>query len=472
MSDTTVAAERPKGAAENAGRDPLRDVLDRMNRAREHVAAIDPHLSDTIRLLTERAEQPGRTESTNFRIRVAYALQDLEKLAGPVVNMSEPMRQEMARLATTMPGLQNERLQELMRRTPEIQDVGLVRDIRVIAADAATRPAQDTASIRDRVEVLESRARLSGLPSLPLASTAHAEAESTRRTPEAVNDPASTGTPGSHTGSAERGMGARSATHQEAASPEPMRAASPDWRSPPQQATRQPEPDQDQSRVQAQLRAPGLVASIMAAMHKPDQQRAATLDPTPTPMVERVSRFEQRMQEGREENSFRGAEQSGRAALEALQAFASGPGASVMNRIREAAKADPGGIAGVMSEMRTGGVYADLRQQFDGAMAKEKSFAAAYERAAAATGQYAKDRTAVEAIISQRPDAEALTGRFQKLDAQIGEATSSTPGRKEGKNALDELAEKAAEIISRALDRVKAAFSSSARAGSSPSPSP
>ncbi|USQ74276.1 hypothetical protein NF552_23185 (plasmid) [Roseomonas mucosa] len=195
MSDTTVAAERPKGPAENPGRDPLRDVLDRMNRAREHVAAVDPHLSDTIRLLTERAEQPGRTESTNFRIRVAYALQDLEKLAGPVANMSEPMRQEMARLATTMPGLQNERLQELMRRTQEIQDVGLIRDIRVVAADAATRPAQDTASIRDRVDALESRARLSGIPGLPLASTAHAEAENARRTPEAVNDPANTGTP-------------------------------------------------------------------------------------------------------------------------------------------------------------------------------------------------------------------------------------------------------------------------------------
>lgn len=178
------------------------------------------------------------------------------------------------------------------------------------------------------------------------------------------------------------------------------------------------------------------------------------------------------MQEGREENSFRGAEQSGRAAIEALQAFANGPGAGVMNRIREAAKADPGGMAGVMSEMRAGGIYADLRQQFDGAMQKEKGFAAAYDRAAAATGQYAKDRAVVDSIIGQRPDAEALTGRFQKLDAQIGEAAASTPGRKEGKNSLEELAEKAAEIISRAVDKVKSAFSSTVRASSSPSPSP
>ena len=107
-------------------------------------------------------------------------------------------------------------------------------------------------------------------------------------------------------------------------------------------------------------------------MHHSNQQKPgqASFDPTPSPMGERVTRFEQKLQEGREENTFRGAEQSGRAAVDALQAFANGPGASVMNRIRDAARSDPSGMAGVMSEMRAGGVYADLRAQFDGAMMK------------------------------------------------------------------------------------------------------
>jgi hypothetical protein len=224
--------------------------------------------------------------------------------------------------------------------------------------------------------------------------------------------------------------------------------------------------------LHAQIRAPGLAASILSAVQQPRLQRQATLDPTPTPLADRVSRFEQRLQENREENTFRGAEQSGRAAMEALQAFANGPGASVMGRIRDAAKTDPGGMTGVLSEMRSGGVYADLRAQFNGAMQQEKGFVAAYDRAVASTGQYAQDRTAVDAIISRRPDGQALTGRFEKLDAQIGEAAARTPGRKDGKNALEELAEKAAEIISRAVDKVKSAFSSSPRASSSPSPSP
>lgn len=455
MSDAAATAERPKPPSQGSSGDTLHDVLERMNRAREHIAAVDPHLSDTIRLLHERADTPGRMDSSSFRSRVAYALQDLEKLAGPMVNMSDPLRQEMVKMATTMPGLQNERLQELMRRTPEIQDVGLVRDIRVVAADAATRRSQDTATVRDRTAALESRARLAPLPTSENSPPATSQGSPSQESPR------SSGLNMTAAASAPRdGAPPREAAVQDA----------PGW----ERRTQSTQPAADQPTARGiPVRAPGLVASIVSAMHQAGQGAdRGPLDPTPTPMVDRVSRFEQRLQAGREENSFRSAEQSGRAALEALQAFVNGPGASVMNRIREAAKADPGGMAGVMSELRTGGVYADLRQQFDGAMAKEKGFAAAYERAAAATGQYAKDRTAVEAIISQRPDAEALTGRFQKLDAQIGEAAASTPGRKEGKNALEELAKKAAEIISRAVDKVKSAFSSTVRASSSPSPSP
>ena len=122
--------------------------------------------------------------------------------------------------------------------------------------------------------------------------------------------------------------------------------------------------------------------------------------------------------------------------------------------------------------MRAGGVYADLRTQFDGAMVKEKGFAAAYDKASAAAGQYGKDRSAVDAIMAQRPDVDALTSRFQRLDAQIGEAAGSTPGRKEGKSALEELAEKAADAVKASGLYWLAAFSNSPRASNSPSPSP
>ena len=446
MSDTTVAADPARRPGPDQDRNPLRDVVERMDRAREHIGKADPQLSDTIKLLAERADRPGIMENPVYRGRVAYALMDLEKLAGPVSNMPEPLRQEMTQLATSVRGLQNERLQDLMRKTSEIADGGLVRDIRIVATDTAGRSSQETTTIRERVEVLENRARLS---SGAAATTAK----------EASQGQQVEGGP-----SVSAGPKRNQPSEAQPGNPLPQVPAD-------QVIARGPTEAQPPQPF-GQVRVPGLAASILSALHRPEQQRSASLDSTPTPMTERVTRFEQNLKEGKEERAFLGAEQSGRAAVEAMQAFASGPGATVMNRIRDAAKSDPSGMAGVMSEMRAGGVYADLRTQFDGAMVKEKGFAAAYDKASAAAGQYGKDRSAADAVMAQRSDVDALTSRFQKLDAQIGEAAGSIPGRKEGKSALEELAEKAAEVISRAVDKVRAAFSNSPRASNGPSPSP
>ncbi|MGI4793886.1 MAG: hypothetical protein ACRYG8_07355, partial [Janthinobacterium lividum] len=160
MSDTSVAADPARRPPAEQDRNPLRDVVDRMDRAREHIGKVDPQLSDTIKILAERADRPGIMENPVYRGRVAYALLDLEKLAGPVSNMPEPLRQEMTQLGTSVRGLQNERLQDLMRKTAEIPDSGLVRDIRIVATDTAGRSSQDTSAIRERVEVLENKARL------------------------------------------------------------------------------------------------------------------------------------------------------------------------------------------------------------------------------------------------------------------------------------------------------------------------
>ncbi len=452
MSDASPSSDRPRISADEKDRSPLRDVIDRMDRAREHIAKADPQLSETIRLLADRADKPGLIDQQNYRTRVAYALMDVEKLAGPVSNMSEPLRREMTRLGTSVYGLQNDRLVELMRMTPTIQDSGLVRDIRITATDAAQRLSQTVAAVQDRVESLESRVRLTGNAGAPSVGSLGETQPGGVRTP---NSSPTTGSP-----------------LPSAPAPAPVVSALPPDEGPIRAVNRQDERRELQGSVR--VGATGMVSSIMSAMNSHVKSGAAqgSLDPTPTPLADRVSKYEQRLQEGRDENTFRGAEQSGRAATEAMQAFANGPGAGVMNKIRDAAKADPAGMAGVMSEMRAGGVYADLRTQFDGAMQKEKGFAAAYDRAASAVGTFAKDRMAVDAIAAQRPDVDALTSRFQKLDAQIGKAAEETPGRKEGTSALEELAAKAAEILSRSVEKVRAAFSPAARTSSGASPSP
>jgi hypothetical protein len=179
------------------------------------------------------------------------------------------------------------------------------------------------------------------------------------------------------------------------------------------------------------------------------------------------------MRAGRDEILLTGAEKSGRAALDALEGFRTGEGATVMNRIQAAARSDPGGMAAVLSEMREAGRFADLRQQFNNALTDEKGFARAYDQAASALAQYGQTRSGIEQIISRRPDAANLSAKFEQLDAQIGETAGTTPSRREGRNMLDDIAKQAAEIVQRAVDAVRSVFTRSApEAGSRPSASP
>ncbi len=179
------------------------------------------------------------------------------------------------------------------------------------------------------------------------------------------------------------------------------------------------------------------------------------------------------MNEGRDHIGLEGAERAGRAALDAMEGFRTGDGATVMNRIASAARSDPEGMQGVMAGMRDGGRYQDLRQQFNGALHDEKGFAQAYDKAAEALAKYGEARVGVEQIISRRPDAANLTSKFQQLDAEIGEKAEGTPSRREGKNGLEDISKQAAEIIQKAVDGVKSFFNKAGPENTSrPSPSP
>jgi hypothetical protein len=164
------------------------------------------------------------------------------------------------------------------------------------------------------------------------------------------------------------------------------------------------------------------------------------------------------MHQRRDARALRRAERSGRAALDALAAYRTGEGAIVMNRIRAAARAEPGGMPEVLAEMRQGGRFADLRQEFNNALETERGGAAAYDKAAAALARYGQDRIGIEQVIARRRDATNLSAKFEQIDARIGEASANMPSRRDGKSMIDDLAQKAAELLSRAADAVRSAF--------------
>jgi hypothetical protein len=457
MPDGNTAPIDVKVADGMRGRDPIHDLIARLDRDAATVAAKDPDLSRTVRQLAEVADRPGRTDDVTFRTRVAYALQDMEKLGGPITTVPQGLREEMSRLAASAPGLQNERVQEMLRATPAIDDARLVRDIRTMARDVARQPDQNGPDVRDRLDALENRIRLATpTPSATASVEPRPGAQEDR-----ASRPASTTT--------EQIQAARSPAGQ-TADPQP------DW----MRQSRQPQGNDPNNQTPPQAtitaRGPGVIAQALAALARNAQQENPSWDRQPTSVADRSERHENAFQQRRAEVTIQGAEKSQRAALEALQAFANGPGSSILTKIQDAAKTEPGGMQAVLSEMREGGRFAGLRSQFNADMMMERGASAAWEKMAASLQQYGADRTAVAAIGARQSTSAALESRFEKLDAEIGRAAFIIPSRQDGKSVMDDLGEKVREILDRAVTAVRSVFTPSAekgaRASAGPSPSP
>jgi hypothetical protein len=162
----------------------------------------------------------------------------------------------------------------------------------------------------------------------------------------------------------------------------------------------------------------------------------------------------ERMQPRREAEHMRGAARSGAAVLASLEALERQETAGVLERIRDAARAN-GGIERVLSEMRPGGDFEDLRKEFNTALSHDEGFAAAYHKAATALGAYAETRAAMTAS----PRADANLARLETLDREIGAAVKHVPGVEDGKSALDEALEGGREAVEKTFSAIRQAFS-------------
>ena len=214
-----------------------------------------------------------------------------------------------------------------------------------------------------------------------------------------------------------------------------------------------------------------VMLDVMGALRRPEPDPSASWDKQLTPMGDRITAYSARMQASGEEGDMKRAEQTGTRALAAMKDFADGPGAVLMTRIRDAAKADPDGMTGVLAEMREGGRYAGLRQDLTVSLQHE-NFAAAYDKALTSVTAFGAERAEIDKFAGQRSDAAVIAGRFQKLDAEIGKAASELPSRTEGKSFTDELAQRAQDAVMKAVEVVTNAFNRLRGASAGPSASP
>ena len=484
---------------------PLHEVVNLLNRVAtdSKLALLNPDLAGMVSRLAEQATEPGRLDQPSYRTGAAYAVQDMEKYSGgKPISMPPELRAELAALAGTSPGLQNERMQALIAKTAELSDRDLILDIRRTAQQVARLgPDHDGPELNSRLEDLERRAGVSrgtdasvnkneALPQPgqgQAAPTAPNHAVQDVGVPSGAETAASTGT---GPNASEKVAGTPSMEERVNAVPSPGSGqtqataaveTAAGIKSTAAAATTQPattkvaEPARPQAET-AQVQQQGLAERIVSSASKP-----RSLDPAPwsvpVPAIgQRIAQFEQRLADGRTERLVQNAEKSGTAMLAAMEQFASGPGRSIMGRLEGVAAQDPGGMPAVISEMRPGGRYAAERAEFDAAL-RTSAAAAAYKAVMDSAERFAGDRYAVaNNLQSRKLNTAAADDRFEQMDAALGVQASKLPGREAGKDAMAEMAHKLAELLRKAVAKVEQALgkaaSVEAQATARPSPSP
>ena len=453
-----MADNDQSGSAQPPRQPATQEMLEATSRYANKIRERNPQLADAIIILRNENTEPLRANQSDFQRSIARMTEDVEKVLGHQLPLSEAARSDMTRLAGSAPGLENERMIALLQSTPSINNGELVRDIRTTGAEIGRQSDQNTDHIRDRLDHLEHAVRQADRAP-PLAPP-----------PEA---PKAEATTAPNSARIDRPMGADASPESQAGGrPERPSQNGRDEAARTQEEARSQAASAQQANVNA--RQPTVLDHINGVVRNVTGGGAsAPWDSAPQPFAGRLAAFESQMSEGRDSAGLRNAEHAGRVALDAMEGFRTGDGATIMNRIAFAARSDPEGMSGVLAGMRDGGRYQDLRQQFNSALVEEKGFADAYDKAAEALAKYGEARTGVEQIIARRPDAANLTAKFQQLDAEIGDKAESTPSRREGKTSLEDISKQAAEIIQKAVESVKSFFNAPGPENTSrPSPSP
>jgi hypothetical protein len=431
--DAQPRADAGKPDARSDPQDPLKVLLAEMKAAANTLGPRDAEIQNAVERLITQVDDAQRLQQPGFRTGVAYVLQDLEKAVRRTFAMPPDLATEMRQSALSSPGLSNPRMATLLQATPTIDDRGLIRDIRQAAKGISREGShQDTPQIRAQLDVLEHRARLSRAPSVATPRMGQSDKtapEPTRLSTAAASPANESGQPGNAaTGSAG------------------MTADRPVFR--PQPAPADPRSTQG-----------GVVRDILRAGRMPVPSQIERFAPPAAPVGVRISQFEQRLAESRTHQLIQAAERSGVQAIEAAEQFIIGPGRGILGKIEAAASTESGGMQAVLSEMRSGGRYADLRTEFDGAYQQDRNFAGAYDKMVENAARFGKDRMAVNSNYASRGlDISQLDGRFQRAEEALGEAAAKTPGRIPGNSALDEMGEKLTELLRSAAEKVRTFF--------------
>ncbi|GBQ94094.1 hypothetical protein [Gluconobacter albidus] len=503
----------------------LADVFQSLERVRPQLEKDAPQLAGQITLLAQKHQDPDLAANERFRTNVAYVLQDAERLVGPVLPQENGLREEMTQRAMSVPGLTSETLKGFMGQTADLMDQRLVDTVRSVServasmgADQQGNPEIDEVlqSLSERVATaarfsthdpdaqtvtqdeqadvrpVEPASEFDGSPEPPPFDDIPDAPEpedsedprlqegdtSTRPSSEEKADPRMHASPGGGEPGADQPQAHRperpanaGATENKKAAPEASSKADTGAKAqnrpgPAKEEAKPPEQEADE-KVVYQVRGPGLFTRLAQAIRPEAVQQAVT--PGSNWMAKAQTMNAAHGQQA-DANHLDQTEALGLKAQSALEAVQNTPASSVMREIAEAAKSEPNGMDGVLSEMRPGGRHEGLQSRFQTERSTNQAFAAQLKEAGEAVAAYGAHREKAADIGVQRGTEAQVEQRFNGLDSKIGELAKGVPGKEAGTSMVEELSEKARELVKKAVEAVASVFRPSPSASASASP--
>lgn len=112
----------------------IEDVLKTLDRVQSEYRKQAPGQAAAYDRLRQESREPDVHNDPGFRTRVAYAVQDVERLLGPTLEKEHPLRTEMTERAAHYPGLNEPVVAAMMRETHRLQQPE-VNAIRTLASE-------------------------------------------------------------------------------------------------------------------------------------------------------------------------------------------------------------------------------------------------------------------------------------------------------------------------------------------------
>lgn len=479
--ERAIAGNTGPKAGTTSNTNPYLQVLDEIgkNVANLPDTVKNKQLSQRISDLAERAREPGALNDKATQQEIAWAMADTERATGVRTNVGDNIRDQLLTLAMTIQGLSDPSVVRLMKYTNRLDSQDTVDQIRDFAVRVAQNSPPQVQSGDNMVlakleqRVLDESLNQSSQRQL-LSSDQTVEAQQSTRMNQQnqqtrqVEARAQTAPAPSETAGAAAGQGTTQRPVVQATTANvkvtPGTSTGPGWL----------EAVANRVKESPLFRAPAPRASNNDGFaHNAEAAQTSTPAPTqPAPYADTSFDHKGAVAGVERDLIVEGVTEAAVTAAQALTSLRQMMG-GIGQKIDAAAENDPGGYANVMSGMKPGGQYAELRSELDAQIQQTQGFAGTYQQATEALDQYVSSRLDAESWVrSNAMKVSDLDKDLAPVEKGLFESLQKMPGLTSGLSMLDEMATKFGEAIMQIIDRARTALGFGPGMGNDPSPSP